>query len=190
MSSLTRLHCGHRDRHYEIEITNIDVCTKASGELQRVSMRIKCKLIPALVTPHQKLRAPGYKRIGHLELIENMRNSPNEGSHEQSTRVRAVFAVYDFYHLDPEYCRPRQAFMVVIQRCQHDPPRRGKNSVQDDEMSQPFTEHPKREVLEGCCCERKTAIQPRFRDSGCFWLNIQKRPERSCRLIAKLLNVP
>ncbi|KAF2801061.1 HET-domain-containing protein, partial [Melanomma pulvis-pyrius CBS 109.77] len=46
-SLLTKFHGGHSSRHIEAELVELDVRTKASGQLEDASMKIKCKLLSA-----------------------------------------------------------------------------------------------------------------------------------------------
>jgi hypothetical protein len=70
-SMFSSYHGGHQGRRTEAELIKLDVETKASGELEHASIKIKCKPLYALYTPATAAliasRDDGYR--GTLELI-------------------------------------------------------------------------------------------------------------------------
>ena len=71
ISLLTTFHDIHSSRHIEAELIELDVRTKASGELEDASMKIKCKLLPAISTPAAALESLNNDLYKLLKLIDH-----------------------------------------------------------------------------------------------------------------------
>lgn len=72
MSGTTQFHGNHEDKQILVDVVDLDVKTKPSGELEHASIRLQCKLLPAIIEP---LLYYGYDREGVLTLSNSKVNS-------------------------------------------------------------------------------------------------------------------
>jgi hypothetical protein len=111
MSIVTMRHRHHKGLTTWIDIVDIDVVEAPSGELLSASMRLNCKIIPALVCFSG--RSTGYhKPISHLILEARI-----EKLYAGSPGHAAVDI--EFIMDDIDQPETRHVYLMVVQSCQH-----------------------------------------------------------------------
>ncbi|KNG44740.1 HET-like protein [Stemphylium lycopersici] len=116
MCVTAHLHMQCATRQIEAELVDLNVNAKTSGQLEAASMRIKCKLLYALLIPQSSAEWPGDPRHDSLELFSSEGDPTNSNL---SSRL-ANLDVFSYIDIDdgriPE---PEYGYVSVIQYCAH-----------------------------------------------------------------------
>lgn len=117
-SRLFKFHGGHPGVQLGLglELVELDVNSKASGELEDALMTIKCKPLYATFTPDAPSDSPRDYRYGQIKLI---------GQDEVTLRCGFDIPANPSIHFtlddeDPETCGPQLGYVVVVQQCLHE----------------------------------------------------------------------
>lgn len=121
MSSVSKYHSGHKSRHFETELIDLDIATKLSGELTYASMRIRCRPMLATLIPDAENVLATYEFNYHLVLMEDDVHLSDAKLGGKSMKISS-----HVHTDDPTVCEPQQIYIIVIQRCFHE------NHVDDD----------------------------------------------------------
>ncbi|KAF2845635.1 HET-domain-containing protein [Plenodomus tracheiphilus IPT5] len=108
-STTSKLHRHHPDWDFEIDLEDIDVKTRVSGELEHGLLQIKCRLLPAIVEP-------GLLEISKCSLHGTVTLKQNAVRFSAGTRLE------DDMRVDMDVLEQRETkhvHMVIIQHCIH-----------------------------------------------------------------------
>jgi hypothetical protein len=114
-SLLTNFHGCHPRRESVTVVIEFDVEAKASGELISASLKMKCKLLPAVYTPAAALTYPDEDLHGLLELVGQEEGRVElRWSHSAENPGTAI-------SLDDEIVlKPLNGYVIVMQQCLHE----------------------------------------------------------------------
>jgi hypothetical protein len=187
-SMFSSYHGGHHGRRTEAELVELDVETKASGELEYASIKIKCKPLYALYTPASDAlfasRDDGY--LGSLELIGGEGVILECGMFYTGQTGASVTFDHDLYGFIKEQ---QYGYVVVMQHCINEGSSRPSvdiegsntkegersfNSIEKEEgtdnekeAAKRFAETPHSEI-EALFLQRRDGVGERFERIGLF----------------------
>ena len=115
-STMSGIHARHPGLLMEAELVDRTVKARPSGELDEVSMRMKCKLLYALSTKASAAGHSNSSRDHRLELFDDERDSTNS---PLSSRVANLDVLYTHDIDDGGASKPEYGYVMVLQRCVH-----------------------------------------------------------------------
>jgi hypothetical protein len=114
-SLLTTFHGCHPRRESVADVVEFDVKAKTSGELISTSLKMKCKLLPAVYTPAAALTYPDKDLLGLLELI-GQEEGRLELRRSHATGIPGTVFSLD----DEEVSKPLSGYVIAMQQCLHE----------------------------------------------------------------------
>lgn len=149
VSFMTKFHGQHASRCFEAELVDIDVRSKVSGELKHASLRLKCKLLAAIITPAPESQSIFIDYQWSLKLIDHDGDPIKPRSSSE-----AMFSMDDFNKREPKH-----VYIVVAQRCLH-----------SDDVEIEDREHYERSSLEGLLLRSSNENEEQFERIGFLYL--------------------
>lgn len=116
-SSLTRFHRNHKTRHTEAELVEIKVEAKASGELERASISIRCRPLRATFMAWVDPKSPiseHTRAYGTFRLVDNREEYLSVLQRDWGSDIR--------FHLDRQLTEQpgrQYGYLVILQQCVH-----------------------------------------------------------------------
>lgn len=113
VSNVTKFHASCGNKQIWVELENVDVKAKASGELEKASLRIRCKPICAVIEPDPSFDDETKYSVYGILTFQN--------SNVSIRAKRSGNSKFDIRVDDLEREKTRYVYMIVIQRCPHHP---------------------------------------------------------------------